>query len=205
MKITLTFDPNDATDVQAAQAYLGSPEPVAAAPAASVTQALAAPVTALTKPHDTNDLDGNGHPHDARIHQKAKGKTAKNIWKVQKKLDPALVDQVLAELTTTYPLAGVVTTPPPPPGAATPPPPPGAVLTPGHQAVVDKVALILAQQPAAKEGAFAHYNLEQTELGPALGEVLLLWECATVDEVADLDSGVIESLQQALDYIWPTQ
>lgn len=210
MKITLTFDPTDPADVQAAQSYLGSPAPQAGPvtdPHPTPVTAPAAPVAAIAAQHDLTDLDDNGHPWDSRIHQRAKGKTAKNIWKVIKapKLDAALRDQVLAELTATYPVTGDTATPPPPPGAATPPPPPGAVLTPGHQAVVDKVALILAQMPSPTEGSFEHYQLEQTETLPALGELMNKWDCPTIDHVGDLDPTLIESLQQALDYVWPTQ
>lgn len=80
------------------------------------------------------ETDAAGLPHDLRIHASTKTKKVNGLWKGKRNVDPALVEQVEAELRATMgastppPPAEKSTTPPPPPAvqAATPPPPPPA-------------------------------------------------------------------------------
>ncbi len=58
------------------------------------------------------ELDGENLPWDARIHTKARTKLVKdNTWKLARGVDPALVEQVKAELRQTMGAAPVA--PPP--------------------------------------------------------------------------------------------
>lgn len=84
------------------------------------------------------DLDSTGLPWDGRIHGSAKKKLAKDqTWKKVRNVDPALVEQVEAELRAAMaapaPIATIETTAPPAPPetpAATTPPPIVETTTP---------------------------------------------------------------------------
>jgi hypothetical protein len=79
------------------------PDPPKAAP--TVTgQASTAGTTANVAPTSTGassvtEYDSAGVPWDARIHQKAKSKKKDLTWKIQKGLDPLIVQGVIAELS----------------------------------------------------------------------------------------------------------
>ena len=224
MQIQIIFDPDNPDDTAKAVAFMNTqayltgaaaavaiPAPVAAV--AAVAPAPSAPV-AVTPQHDLTDLDANGHPHDERIHQKAKGKTAKNVWKVTKGLDKGLLEQVKAELSAAYPLATAPASPaatPPAAPAVTPPVAPAPTqaaptLVPAHQEIVDKIQAIIEQHPVPTVGAHEHWSMDASlDLGPSIGECMLKFKCANVDEVGDLTPVEMDSLLAGLNYIWPTQ
>lgn len=81
-------------------------------------------------------LDGRGYPWDARIHSESKALLAKapNGWKLRRGVDPALVEQVEAELRAqgfgaSKPAAAVIVPPPPVPTLAASFPPSEAFTT----------------------------------------------------------------------------
>lgn len=67
-----------------------------------VVPPLAAPVVPAVSPTPAGaaeELDPRGFPWDERIHSSSRGRLAKgNFWKNRKNLDPALIEQVEAEL-----------------------------------------------------------------------------------------------------------
>ncbi len=78
---------------------------------------------------DNLELDKSGLPWDARIHATTKTKLSDGTWKLKRKVDPALVTQVEAELRAMLANTSEQVTqdaPPPPPAdeASAPPPPP---------------------------------------------------------------------------------
>lgn len=77
------------------------------------------------------EVDGEGTPWDERIHASTKTRTAKNIWKKRKGIDPRVVAKVLVEINpavygtaATFAPSTTTTEPPPPP-----PPPVSEPLT----------------------------------------------------------------------------
>lgn len=74
-----------------------APVATAGAPASSTVTQTLAPAAAMVAPAGV-DVDANGFPWDARIHQSAKGQTVGKTWKYKKSLDPAIKESVEAEL-----------------------------------------------------------------------------------------------------------
>lgn len=96
------------------------------------------PTTASQTATNTFEYDAVGMPWDARIHQKTKNKKKDLTWKLQKGIDPAIVQAVTAELAArkgasapvSLPPAGAntvsvptISSIPAPPGVPPPPPP----------------------------------------------------------------------------------
>ena len=180
MKMTVSFEVNNADELNAINAFasslMGTAAPVATTPAAPVattpaapvatTPAALAPVEPVTAQHDTSKLDAAGFPHDERIHAKTKTTTQAGYWKKKPRCDKALIEQVEAELKAAYGVtvppasAAVAATPPPPtPGTddsvAPPPPPPGTAAAPvpsdpRHKAIVDKITQVAANPNATR-------------------------------------------------------
>lgn len=129
--------PPPSTPADAAEALMAAEETRVAAQAAASTPA--APKPPLSPPAGV-ELDSDGLPWDARIHASTKTKVQSDQkWKKIRKVDPALVKAVEAELrevmAAPVPDAPIVTDPaaafaapqadavPPPPAADVPPPP----------------------------------------------------------------------------------
>lgn len=141
------------------------PPPPAAMPPEAPEAPAVLPVTGSTAPVD-EFYDDSGVPFDARIHQKSKNKKKDGTWKVQKGLDPAIVEAVMRELAPRIRRPGAAATPaqtPPPAGASAPvslppvPPPPGAIVPPPPPPLPPQ-----AQAPITTPGA------EATPGGPAV-------------------------------------
>jgi len=70
----------------------------------------------------TPKVDSDGLPWDARIHSASRAINADGTWRQRRNVDPAVLDQVRAELKQTM-SASAPLAPPPPPVVVTPPPP----------------------------------------------------------------------------------
>lgn len=116
------------------------PPPILPTPPITVPATVTPPsLTGATAPGAPAEYDSAGVPFDARIHQKKRSKKADGSWKLQKGIDPALVQSVVSELSASgrmQPLGALpvpsanVPSPPPvfglsplPSGAEAPPPP----------------------------------------------------------------------------------
>lgn len=137
------------------------PAPPAVAPTAS---APPAPPPASV-PASGVELDADGLPWDARIHQSSKGKTQKNVWKMRKGLnDDAMVNRVKAELLAVVAMAlppvaapqtPAIPTPPAapvpfvPPVAPSPPAPPVAPSAPAGPSAPSTVVELMPRITSA--------------------------------------------------------
>lgn len=72
------------------------PPPAFVPPALPPTSVTTLPPVAPARP--SVDVDANGLPWDNRIHSRGKSKLANGCWKVKRELNPALLQQVEAEL-----------------------------------------------------------------------------------------------------------
>ena len=100
------------------------------APPAATTETASTPAPPAAAPEGV-DVDREGIPWDGRIHSSAKTKLVKgDTWKIKRGTDPALVEQVKAELKTT--MAAAPATPAAPEASAeTKEPDPKAVFGEG--------------------------------------------------------------------------
>lgn len=118
------------------------------------------------------EFDSAGVPFDARIHQKKRSKKTDGSWKLQKGIDPAVVQSVISELSASgkmRPLdapnppsatppssaatpgpVGVFGKSPLPPGAEAPPPPPAANPAPPPPPASDAMPTVTFRTFVAK-------------------------------------------------------
>lgn len=131
------------------------------------------------------EVDKDGLPWDARIHAESKAKNADGSWRAKRKVDPAVVTAVTAELRAVMsaPVPAVAPPPPPPsndvqaeaaarfgtpaplpPSAAVPPPPPPAA-TPAVPP-----APVAASVPPASPLAAGAETVAEAPPAPATGD-----------------------------------
>lgn len=77
--------------------------------------------TAPSTPSPPVEFDSAGVPFDDRIHQKKRGQKTDGSWKLQKGIDPAIVQRVISELSASGKMRPLDA--PPPPSANVPSPP----------------------------------------------------------------------------------
>ena len=115
-------------DITPAQAFGAPPPPPVTGGSVNINAPSPGPDVGEfgTEIHNVHPaLDGRGYPWDARIHSESKALLAKapNGWKLRRGVDPALVEQVEAELRAqgfgaSKPAAAVIVPPPPAPTLA---------------------------------------------------------------------------------------
>lgn len=141
---------------------LSPPTPAAAAVPQS---APAATAPGAAPPNQAPEFDSAGVPFDERIHQKKRGKKTDGSWKLQKGIDPAVVQSVISELSASGKMQqpGAASSAPNPPSAASvfgksplpagaeaPPPPPAANPAPPPPPASDAMPTVTFRTLVAK-------------------------------------------------------
>lgn len=137
--VNFPVPPPPSTHADTAATVTAPPSAVPAATAAAVGNvvSVASPSSSGFTLTQVFEYDSAGMPWDARIHQKKKSKKQDGTWKLQKGIDPAIVQNVVSEIsarkiaTPQSPSqgSGALIAPPAnavpllPPGAVPPPPP----------------------------------------------------------------------------------
>lgn len=124
MKITIELD-NIGDAVRAIEALNGLPIDTTKEAPAPMLEPDPAVVEQVKQERqampDMTDVDANGIPWDKRIHARTRVITSGGVWRRKRGVDPALVEQVEAELKGTpaekppAPVSAEVPAPPPPP------------------------------------------------------------------------------------------
>lgn len=120
MKITIELD-TIGEAVRVIEALNGLPigEPIDTTEPVEPVTPEAEPARVAPQPTDRNaDVDANGIPWDKRIHARTKVIKADGTWRQKRGVDPALVEQVTAELKGGAPAPAEIPPPPPPPPPA---------------------------------------------------------------------------------------
>lgn len=126
-------DREDATPPVVPPGAFCPPAPPAPAETGRTDSSAPSPSNTPQSPPRGTELDSDGLPWDSRIHSETKNQNKDGTWRVKRNTDPALVEQVKAELRAAMSAPGPATASPPPqpagveqPATASPPPQPVA-------------------------------------------------------------------------------
>lgn len=139
--------------------------PGATALASSTATNVPSPPPSSQPSNAPPEFDSAGVPFDERIHQKKRGKKTDGSWKLQKGIDPAVVQSVISELSASGKMQqpGAASSAPNPPSAASvfgksplpagaeaPPPPPAANPAPPPPPASDAMPTVTFRTLVAK-------------------------------------------------------